>query len=51
VNGGARRGAAGSVARNFQAQAEADGTVSTFGTDQARFEYDKCMAAQGHSLR
>jgi hypothetical protein len=51
VNNGARRRAAGSVARDFKAQAEADGTVNTFGTDQARFEYDKCMAGQGHPLR
>jgi hypothetical protein len=51
VNSGARVRAAGPGSRDFRAQADADGTVNTFGTDQARFEYDRCMAAQGHPLR
>jgi hypothetical protein len=42
------RGVTGSKA--FKAQAETDGTVNTLGTDSARFEYERCMAGQGHSL-
>jgi hypothetical protein len=42
------RGVAGSKA--FKAQAEPDGTVNTLGTDSARFEYERCMAGQGHPL-
>jgi hypothetical protein len=51
VNSGARARAAGPGSRDFRLQANADGTVNTFGTDQARFEYDRCMEAQGHPLR
>jgi uncharacterized low-complexity protein len=43
------RGVAGS--KSFKAQADTDGTVNTVGTDQARFEYEKCMAGQGHPVR
>ncbi len=35
----------------FKAQADADGTVNTLGTDHARFEYERCMSQQGHPLR
>lgn len=49
VNSGAwGRGVAGS--RDFRAQADANGTVNTLGTAEARFEYERCMAGQGHPL-
>lgn len=47
---GARgRGVFGS--KTFKARVAPDGQVSMIGTDQARFEYERCMAEQGHPLR
>ncbi len=46
---GRGRGVSGS--RDFKVQTDADGTVNTVETDQARFEYERCMPAQGHPVR
>ena len=35
----------------FTARVTPDGQVNYFGTAQARFEYERCMAEQGHPLR
>ena len=43
------RGVFGS--ETFKARIAPDGKVRTIGTDQARFEYERCMAEQGHPLR
>jgi hypothetical protein len=46
---GRGRGVFGS--NNFKARVEADGSVVLVGTDPAVYEYEKCMASQGHTVR
>ena len=51
VNDQRGRGRGVSGSKDFKVRAGTDGKVDTLGTDQARWEYEKCMAGQGHPLR